>query len=181
MEVNKGSTSFLFSNSYLFPAILALLLYSFPLFSPILHILSTVKNLSVAVLDFSKSSHGRVFFHIKIFLGSVLIWTLWDLIIIFIRWPNISVWIVLLYFVHGEKPFCSSSWFVFSQTCQRAPMGGFSSRSRSFWDHNWFGHCETLPFLFSTAPPWDFTIFQQKSYFQLLHSISVWNGRIWYF
>ena len=40
--------------------------------------LSTVKNFSVAVLAF-KSSHGRVLFHIKVFLGPVLIWTLMDL------------------------------------------------------------------------------------------------------
>ena len=73
----------------------------------------------------SKSSHGRVLF--QVFLGSVLIWTLWDLIINVVQ-PNISVLIVLLHFVHGEKPFCGSSWFVFSQTCQRAPVEGFSFR-----------------------------------------------------
>ena len=48
-----------------------------------LYSLPWVENLSVAVLvlfsNISKSSHGRVFFHIKVFLGSVLIWTPWDL------------------------------------------------------------------------------------------------------
>ena len=105
-----------------------------PCFSTVfLYSLPWVENLSVAVLvlfsNISKSSHGRVFFHIKVFLGSVLIWTPWDLKR---RWTKYVYLIVLLHSVHSEKPFCSSS-------C-RAPMEGFYSISWSSWDQYWFGH-----------------------------------------
>ena len=61
-----------------------------------------VKNLSIAVLDFSKSSHGRVLFHIMIFWGSISdgLENTMD-----------QMCILDSFAMFCEKPFCSSSCF----------------------------------------------------------------------